>query len=75
MRQRKTLNNLKIRVHQYFGLVRELRTEIARLVVENNRLSKALTAEKEAHAATKARFSARLELAEAVYFDELGEQS
>jgi|MDTB01.1.fsa_nt_gb hypothetical protein len=72
---KRIVNNIGIRVRQYFGLVRELRTEVGRLVVENNRLSKALTAEKEAHAATKARFSARLELAEAVYFDKRGEQS
>lgn len=73
MRKRRTLNNLKVRVHQYFGLVRELRTEVCRLVVENNRLSRELTAEKEAHAVTTARYLKRLELA-AYCFDEDGEQ-
>ena len=71
---KRIVNNLAIRVRQYFELASQLREEVQRLVIENNRLSKALAAEKEAHAVTTARYLTRLELA-AYCFDEDGEQS
>lgn len=70
---KRIVNNLANRVRQYFELVSQLREEVQRLVVENNRLSKALTAEKEAHAVTTARYLKRIELA-AYCCDEDGEQ-
>jgi hypothetical protein len=70
---KRIVNNIGIRVRQYFELVSQLREEVRRLVVENNRLSRELTAEKEAHAVTTARYLKRIELA-AYCFDEDGEQ-